>query len=96
MDRKESRCLEQMKDEVTTPDTEESSESEPFSADDDIEDPNYLSENEFTQNSSDDSVSDDNDIDETVAQDDGPTTGHVTGNDVSSDDEWQDEKVELI
>ncbi|KAG5894797.1 hypothetical protein JTB14_008288 [Gonioctena quinquepunctata] len=72
------------------PDTEESPESEAFSADD-IADPNYMSENGFTQNSSDDSVSEDNDRDDTVSQNDDAPTGHVTGNDELSDDEWQDD-----
>ncbi|KAG5889099.1 hypothetical protein JTB14_010361 [Gonioctena quinquepunctata] len=91
MDRKEIERLEQMMDEVSTPDTEESSESEAFSADDDIADPKYSSENELTQNSSDDSVSEDIDRDETVSQNDGAPTGHVTENDELSGDEWQDD-----
>ncbi|KAG5893061.1 hypothetical protein JTB14_014841 [Gonioctena quinquepunctata] len=96
MDRKEIERIEQMMHEVSTPDTEESCESEAFSADDDIADPNYMSENEFPKNSSDDSLLEDNDRDETVSQNDDAPTGHVTGNDELSDDERQDDISVLV
>ncbi|KAJ8960116.1 hypothetical protein NQ314_006097 [Rhamnusium bicolor] len=89
MNPSEEPKLQQLMDEVTTPEDSES-ESESFSSDDDIKDPTYVDENESGSDNTDDSISHvSNDINETVSVD------GDTGCDELSDDEWQDDSAEI-